>query len=499
MADIISRALNGHLDSLVADSSALDTMNGDWADFVSGDLAGELAIVHHWGSYASYLGGEATGKLPAWMPSNWAAVVNDSAVNYAANATNRLVRVGDEVWSKVRSEVSQAVQAGTSMEGLKGQIETLTTFSEFRSDTIARTETMGAYNGGDRAGAVALGQYGPVEHSWLATSDRRTREDHAQADGQCVPFDQPFDVGGERLLYPHDPSGSAAQVVNCRCVAQDYYVGDTRPDGSVIEGDTIAADYSAAALDAIDALPAPATASARRIPEPGTGIGFSATELHGRVDISPTRLGDLKHDMAGMYNRALVGTDFRVDIHEMHQWRSESALSWSARIFDASGERVGFMERSLARTADGDWVVNHDLFQLRKGWQGQGIASRLQEGSLDYYRSIGVDAVTTHANIDVGGYTWGKTGFDFDFNWADADSFVRLQLDQMTRVVTNEVYASERALAKSQIVAMRLAVENGVLPTPYELGQVGWTKGAKAWVGKDSMLGSSWYGRLDLR
>jgi hypothetical protein len=27
----------------------------------------------------------------------------------------------------------------------------------------------------------------------------------------------PFDIGGEALMYPGDPAGSAGQVINCRC------------------------------------------------------------------------------------------------------------------------------------------------------------------------------------------------------------------------------------------------------------------------------------------
>ena len=35
-------------------------------------------------------------------------------------------------------------------------------------------------------------------------------------------------------MYPHDPSGSAFNIVNCRCYVEFLYVGDTRPDGTVI-------------------------------------------------------------------------------------------------------------------------------------------------------------------------------------------------------------------------------------------------------------------------
>ena len=51
---------------------------------------------------------------------------------------------------------------------------------------------------------------------------------------ESIPVDEPFDVDGEPMMYPHDPSGSAFNVVNCRCYVEFLYPGDTRPDGSVI-------------------------------------------------------------------------------------------------------------------------------------------------------------------------------------------------------------------------------------------------------------------------
>jgi len=37
--------------------------------------------------------------------------------------------------------------------------------------------------------------------------------------GQEREVEEPFDVGGEKLLYPRDPAGSASMTINCRCVS----------------------------------------------------------------------------------------------------------------------------------------------------------------------------------------------------------------------------------------------------------------------------------------
>ena len=54
---------------------------------------------------------------------------------------------------------------------------------------------------------------------WVSSFDDRTRDDHAAASGQQVKFEEPFIVGGDRMMHPADSSmgASSANIVNCRC------------------------------------------------------------------------------------------------------------------------------------------------------------------------------------------------------------------------------------------------------------------------------------------
>lgn len=54
---------------------------------------------------------------------------------------------------------------------------------------------------------------------WVAILDDRTRDWHAEADGQEVGIDEPFIVNGEELDYPGDPNGSDENIINCRCAS----------------------------------------------------------------------------------------------------------------------------------------------------------------------------------------------------------------------------------------------------------------------------------------
>lgn len=87
----------------------------------------------------------------------------------------------------------------------------------YRSEVIARTEVICASNLGSQAGARSLDY--PMEKTWISTRDDRTRDDHDEADGQVRDIDEPYEVGGELLMFPGDTSlgASAKNVIKCRC------------------------------------------------------------------------------------------------------------------------------------------------------------------------------------------------------------------------------------------------------------------------------------------
>ncbi len=56
---------------------------------------------------------------------------------------------------------------------------------------------------------------------WATVGDGKVRPEHADADAQVVPMEEPFIVGGELLMYPGDSSlgASMSNIANCRCNA----------------------------------------------------------------------------------------------------------------------------------------------------------------------------------------------------------------------------------------------------------------------------------------
>jgi hypothetical protein len=155
---------------------------------------------------------------------------------YLIEVTNRMVRVPDEVFDLVAGQISQGVNLGEGIPKLAARVDNVLSIEDQerwpnRATVVARTETIGALNAG-RADAFDAfeDERDPedpeLEKMWLATDDSRTRPDHREAEGQRVPVDQPFTVGGAELMFPGDPSGPADQVIQCRCTMLLVEVGE---------------------------------------------------------------------------------------------------------------------------------------------------------------------------------------------------------------------------------------------------------------------------------
>jgi len=152
------------------------------------------------------------------LPLNARLALDVRARDHLAAATNRLVNVGDGMWMDVRSELVKGFTAGEGIEDIKQRLLGQSQINQRRARTIARTEVVSASNAGAMAGARAIPELAPETKTWLATTDARTRPTHIEADGQTVPIDDMFNVGGAMMEYPGGP-GPAAEVINCRCVS----------------------------------------------------------------------------------------------------------------------------------------------------------------------------------------------------------------------------------------------------------------------------------------
>lgn len=136
----------------------------------------------------------------------------------ARECGQRIVGITSTTQKLMQGVIKRAVDQGLSIDRTQALIRSeFTAMSRLRAERIARTEIVSASNMGSQLAAESTGL--TLVKEWLATRDGRTRDDHAEADGQTVGLNEYFVVGGEQMMQPGDPSASASQTINCRCVA----------------------------------------------------------------------------------------------------------------------------------------------------------------------------------------------------------------------------------------------------------------------------------------
>jgi SPP1 gp7 family putative phage head morphogenesis protein len=162
---------------------------------------------------------EALKELAALID---AAVEADVALNSARvirfleMQMERAITLPDQTTAEgLRRVLQEGIAQGEGLAGLTARVDQFFDGRRANALTIARTEVLPGYNFGARE---AWMQAGVAEVEWLSARDDAVRPAHAEADGQTAPVDGAFEVGGESLQYPGDPSGSPELTINCRCV-----------------------------------------------------------------------------------------------------------------------------------------------------------------------------------------------------------------------------------------------------------------------------------------
>ncbi len=134
------------------------------------------------------------------------------------NSAKKVTQISNTTRNRINRTITSGLRDNlTSRDIAKKIVETSgAAIGKLRARTIARTEVHAA----SMAGSLFAAESMDVEmvKEWVAVSDDRTRDDHADVNGQQVALDESFDVGDDSLSFPGDPTGSPEQVIDCRCV-----------------------------------------------------------------------------------------------------------------------------------------------------------------------------------------------------------------------------------------------------------------------------------------
>ncbi len=217
-------ALLGAIDRFVAEGRRAAEVAATGAATTAAGLGGEMAVAVL-GARAGHLAGVSSNLLEALLDT----------------MRDDLRRVWSELGGKLKAAVRRAVLGVDSpQEAIKRlalAIRDRKTFAsaEARAEAIVRTEVNRVFSTAQQSrleqGARTLaGTREEIRKYWLSAEDERVRPAHAKAAERydrehAIPVSEPFLVGGEELMHPLDPRGSARNVINCRCVSVPVVIG----------------------------------------------------------------------------------------------------------------------------------------------------------------------------------------------------------------------------------------------------------------------------------
>ena len=176
------------------------------------------AVQKHIAPVAKRVAARALTVARSAVPTNGTWGIPDTSPVYAAGMVSAATASGAYVGTRLNDQVSGAADPAQAAEDVLGTADAI--IGGQLGMTAEAVSNAASY---DVASYFAsyMGQTG-ITHTWNAVGDDRTRPEHLDADGQEVPLEDPFDVGGESLMYPGDSAGSDWNIINCRCwVTQD--------------------------------------------------------------------------------------------------------------------------------------------------------------------------------------------------------------------------------------------------------------------------------------
>ena len=164
-------------------------------------------------SIVGRVGQEVFGELDA--PGVF-DVRNPEVTKFILGRAQRFAQeVNETTWKRLKESLAEGEKDGEGIDALAARVQTVMG-DRIRSsaETIARTEVIGASNGGALEAAI---QSGVVEgKTWIATYDANLRDSHLEAHLQTVGINEDFSVGGGKGPAPGQ-IGKAAEDINCRC------------------------------------------------------------------------------------------------------------------------------------------------------------------------------------------------------------------------------------------------------------------------------------------
>jgi uncharacterized protein with gpF-like domain len=145
-----------------------------------------------------------------------------------SSLTHLIADVSASTINRINAQLAQVTIGTQTASNAISDVQRLLNSARQRAKTIVYTELGRAYSAANQASMEEAAKLLPgLRKRWVKSGKLHPRPEHVFAHGQLQPVDMPFDIDGEKLMYPRDPAGSAGNTINCGCLSIPVTDGST--------------------------------------------------------------------------------------------------------------------------------------------------------------------------------------------------------------------------------------------------------------------------------
>lgn len=291
----------------------------------------------------------------------------------------------DKLKKTITQEISRGIASGLPYSDIARNINNVSSSGLYNAKRIARTEGHRIQQTSSRDAQYAAKKKGcDVVKQWDASLDGRTRDSHARVDGEIRELDEKFSNG---LMFPGDPSGSAAEVINCRCTsntrarwALDDGELQTLKDRAEFFGLDKTENFEDYRKKYLSAVENSENGAIMKLPDIQIGKSVGAKAKNYNISLPNREIVQLTEGTRVTNVRVIAGKGRNREIDEMPilliRYPGTSEVEWQKAkgigYIDYNGESykaelhwyqepsVGRVEWKVKPDADGNWFIEDD-------------------------------------------------------------------------------------------------------------------------------------------
>lgn len=175
-------------------------------------------------------------KLTDVISPGFAKLSDELIVASQSTATDLITGMTDDMRKDISRSLRRSILMGENNFQAARKIDKIIGVSKRfgymnRSDKIARDQIGTAFSIARQEKDLQVSKDIPaMKKQWVSGPNPRHKDmgggrgfvSHRDADGQIRDVDKPFDVGGEKIMFPRDPIAKPENKINCDCQSVPY-------------------------------------------------------------------------------------------------------------------------------------------------------------------------------------------------------------------------------------------------------------------------------------